>query len=65
MRVDYLYRRREDAMNHASSSRVLDELTENANRVETEVLLDVDQELWIDHSPHVMITRRCRSFVKN
>ena len=58
-------RYRVDTTNNVYTMHVLDELMENVNYWTKLLPLGNDQESWVNHSPNVMVARRCLNFVNN
>ena len=65
IRINGSCRYRKDTPDQQYSMHVLDELMENVNCWTKWLPLGSDQNSWVEHSPNVMVARRCLNFVNN
>ena len=65
IRLNSSCRYRKDTAKNLYSMHVLDELMENVNYWTKCLPLGHDQSSWVNHSPNVMVARRCLNFVNN
>ena len=65
IRINASCRYRRDNKENVYSMHVLDELMENVNYWTKMLPLGADQNSWVEHSPNVMVARRCLNFVNN
>jgi hypothetical protein len=65
IRINASCRYRKDNKNKVYVMHVLDEMMENVNGWTKMLPLGADQDSWIEHSPNVMVARRCLNFVNN
>ena len=65
IRLNSSCRYRKDTKNNVYTMHVLDELMENVNYWTKCLPLGNDQDSWVNHSPNVMVARRCLNFVNN
>jgi hypothetical protein len=65
IRINGSCRYRKDTDNQKYVMHVLDELMENVNGWTKSLPLGSDENSWVEHSPNVMVARKCLNFVNN
>ena len=65
IRINASCRYRKDTNNQQYVMHVLDELMENVNCWTKSLPLGSDENSWVEHSPNVMVARKCLNFVNN
>ena len=65
IRINGSCRYRKDSKTQTYVMHVLDELMENVNCWTKWLPLGSDEKSWVEHSPNVMVARRCLNFVNN